>query len=418
MITSFKGAAKRIEDVDIPRCASEIGVGEDVMHGVMDTESAGSGFDSQGRPKALYEPHIAYKLSRGAVRAALVKAGLAYPKQGTKPYPKESYTRIAAASKIAGVVAYLATSWGAFQIMGFNAALAGYTSVEEMIEAFKADEENHLQAAVGFIKNAGLDDELRAIEKIIATRPLKPAEAVPFVRGYNGSGYARNAYHTKFAKSVNRWRKIRDTPVGETKPAAPRKPPRPAEPKTPERSEADDVYSSETMIQLVQEKLTDLGYPLGSRNPKTGKFDGKIGTLTKSSIRDFRADNGLPEGEGIDAELVAALEKAKPRELSPEREKASTEKAAENAPETAANWRTEVIAKYGSAGMAFLALLDWITKQFAAGEETIRPYLDMVASVPLWIWLLAAAAILAALAWNHYRGRVAGVEAWRTGARL
>ena len=51
----FKGAAKRIEDTDLPRIGATIGVGEDELHAFMDVEAAGSGFDSAGRPKMLFE---------------------------------------------------------------------------------------------------------------------------------------------------------------------------------------------------------------------------------------------------------------------------------------------------------------------------------------------------------------------------
>ncbi len=57
----FKGAARKLSDLDLPRIGARIGVGEDEIHAIVDVESSGSGFDSQGRPKALYEPHLAYR---------------------------------------------------------------------------------------------------------------------------------------------------------------------------------------------------------------------------------------------------------------------------------------------------------------------------------------------------------------------
>jgi hypothetical protein len=53
-----KGAAKRIEDVDIPRIGALIGVGEDEVHAFVDVEASGRDFDNQGRPKMLFEPHV------------------------------------------------------------------------------------------------------------------------------------------------------------------------------------------------------------------------------------------------------------------------------------------------------------------------------------------------------------------------
>ena len=198
-MVSFKGAAKRLDDIDLPRIGALIGVGEDEIHAVLDVEAAGSGFDSQGRVKALYEPHKAYALSSGATRYRLVKAGLAYPKWGEKPYPKDSYPRILAAAAIDEDIALRSTSWGLGQIMGFNAGAAGYPSARAMVEAFAEDEERHLEAMIRFIIANGLDDELRR------------HDWAGFARGYNGSGYAKNQYDTKLAAAFAKWRKIPDT---------------------------------------------------------------------------------------------------------------------------------------------------------------------------------------------------------------
>jgi len=195
----FKGTAKRIDDVDLPRIASRIGVGEDEIHAVLDVETSGGGFDKSGRPKMLFEPHIFYKNLSGAQRDDAVRKGLAYP-EWKRDYPKDSYPRLEEAMKINKDAALRSASWGLGQIMGFNAGLAGYPSAEAMVSAFLDDEEHHLNAMVTFIINAGLDDELRR------------HDWTGFARGYNGSGYARNGYHTKLADAYAKWAKIRDTP--------------------------------------------------------------------------------------------------------------------------------------------------------------------------------------------------------------
>jgi len=196
----FAGAARRLDDIDLPRVGALIGVGEDEIHAVLDVEAAGTGFDAQGRVKALYEPHKAYALSSGAKRAQLVSAGLAYPKWGQQPYPKDSYPRILKALAIDEAVALNSTSWGLGQIMGFNHAAAGYSSARAMVEAFAEDEEAHLEAMVRFIIANDLDDEIRR------------RDWAGFARGYNGSGYAKNAYDKKLAAAFAKWAKIPDTP--------------------------------------------------------------------------------------------------------------------------------------------------------------------------------------------------------------
>lgn len=198
----FHGAAKKLADLDLPRIGALVGVGEDEIHALIDVESSGSGFDIKGRPKALYEPHIAYRLSSGAVRARLEKAEVAYPRWGERPYPKDSYARILVAQAIDETVALKATSWGLGQILGSNHKAAGYDTPQAMVTAFCDSEAAQLEGVVNFIKANGLADELRR------------HDWAGLARGYNGPGYARNAYHTKLSAAFRKWQAISDTPTG------------------------------------------------------------------------------------------------------------------------------------------------------------------------------------------------------------
>ncbi len=202
---NFIGPAKRIEDIDLPRIGHLLGVGEDELHAFIEVETSGGGFDRLNRPKALYEPHVAYRNSSGAKRARLVKAGLAYPRWGEKPYPSDSYARIEAACAIDETTALLATSWGLGQVLGENYVDAGYKTARAMVDDFLLDEDNHLEAAVRFIKANHLDDELRA------------HNWAAFARGYNGPGYARHGYDKKLAAAYLKWSRIRDTPFDPTR---------------------------------------------------------------------------------------------------------------------------------------------------------------------------------------------------------
>lgn len=210
MFTDFKGAAKRIDDIDLPKLAAAIGVGEDELHAVIDTETSGSGFDREGRPKMLFEPHVFYRNLTGASRDAAVAQGLAYKAWGTLKYPSDSYPRLMKAMLIDETAALKAASWGLGQVLGENHVAAGYATPQAMVTAFMEDEEHHLQAMISFIVANHIDDDLRALASL--TRPTIPADCVPFVRVYNGSGYATNNYHTKMAAAHNKWRGIPDTP--------------------------------------------------------------------------------------------------------------------------------------------------------------------------------------------------------------
>lgn len=200
---NFIGPAKRLEDLDLPRIGALIGVGEDEVHAFIDVETRGGGFDPQGRPKILFEPHVFYRnLPAGTKRDAAVKAGLACKSWGQIPYGKESeqYGKLQRATSIDETAALKACSWGLGQVLGENHVAAGYETVQAMVADFTLDEDNHLEAAIRFIKANGLDDELRR------------HDWAAFARGYNGPGYKKNAYDTKLAAAFKRWRKIPDTP--------------------------------------------------------------------------------------------------------------------------------------------------------------------------------------------------------------
>ncbi len=195
------GAAKRLDDIDLPRAGALIGVGEDVIHALLDVESRGKGFDGKGRVLTLFEPHVFHReLGPGAARDEAVGRGLAYASWGAKPYPLDSYPRFEAACAIDERAACRSASWGLGQIMGFNHDAAGYGSPQEMIAAFAEDEEEHLEAMIRFILAKGLDDELRE-------RNWRA-----FARGYNGSGYARHNYHGRLEARYEWWARKPDTP--------------------------------------------------------------------------------------------------------------------------------------------------------------------------------------------------------------
>lgn len=210
----FRGAAKRIEDIDLPRIGAHIGVGEDEVHAILDVESSGSGFDPKGRPKMLFEPHVFFRsLPAGPLRERAVSEGLAYREWRRGNYPNDSYPRLIAAMKIDETAALKAASWGLGQVLGENHKQAGYATPQAMVAAFAADEDKHLEAMVSFIKANGIDKDLRQIRaKAARGEPITPADWAPVASRYNGSHYAEHNYHGRLAASYAKWRRIKDTP--------------------------------------------------------------------------------------------------------------------------------------------------------------------------------------------------------------
>lgn len=197
----FRGAARRLDDIDLPRIGALVGVGEDELHAVLEVETRGGGFDAQGRPKMLFEPHIFWReLGPSAARDRAEREGLAYRRWGERRYPGDSYPRLRAAMLIDQEAALRSASWGLAQVMGFNHGMVGYPTAADMVAAFLDDEETHLEAMMEFIRGAGLDDELRR------------HDWRGFARGYNGPGYEKHGYHTRLAAAYAKWREIPDTP--------------------------------------------------------------------------------------------------------------------------------------------------------------------------------------------------------------
>lgn len=228
MDLSFKGRAKRIDDIDLPKLGQRIGVGEDELHAFIDAETRGTGFDPEGRPRILFERHMFHKYVPRAKRTQAMNAGLANATPGGYGKESEQYGKLLKAIAIDKTAALYSCSWGLAQVMGFNHEAAGYATVEEMIAAFMDDEEEHLEAAVNFILKNKLDDELRR------------HDWAGFARGYNGKNYRINRYDEKLAEAFAKWKRIKDTSWSPGEWGAgvwedtPRKPqPSPAEPVEP-----------------------------------------------------------------------------------------------------------------------------------------------------------------------------------------
>ncbi|RWM81985.1 MAG: N-acetylmuramidase family protein [Mesorhizobium sp.] len=215
MDMTFKGAARRLDDLDLPKLGARIGVGEDEIHAFLDVETSGHGFDAHGRPIILFEPHVFYRNLAGAARAKAVAAGLAYAKWGEKPYPRDSYPRLKAACAIDETAALRSASWGLGQVLGENFGAAGFATVQAMVEAMMADEALQLAAAVNFITASRLDGKLRK------------HDWAGFAKGYNGASYRKNAYDVRLAAAFRKWSAIKDSSPPAAAPVSMPQPPQP-----------------------------------------------------------------------------------------------------------------------------------------------------------------------------------------------
>lgn len=281
----FIGEGKRLDLEDLESFAEQLGTGVSEIQAVLEIEAGRSGFDHYGRPKILFEPHVFYRHLSGEQRKLAVSRGLAY-KRWKRNYPADSYPRLCAAIAINETAALKSASWGGTQILGENHKIAGYETVQEMVEAFADDEYEHIQGMVNFIIHNGLD------------RHLRNRDWASFARGYNGSGYKKNKYDTKLAAAYRRYAGGKSMP------------------------NEDGTYptlrkgSHGVLVGHLQKKLQELNYSVGT-------VDSQYGKLTRDAVMAFQADNNLKTDGVCGPETWETLDTAEKRVVSSDRIKTS-----------------------------------------------------------------------------------------------
>jgi hypothetical protein len=183
---------------DYVAAAARLGCTVAQIRAVDEVESNGSGFLPDGRPRILFEAHKFDEFTDGRFRAS-------HPTLSSRSWNKKLYIgaagewdRLNQAIALDAEAALKSASAGRYQIMGFNHRAAGFATVELFWDAMKRSERDHLDAFCAFIESRRLQDELRQISNVHAT-------CIPFAQGYNGTGYAKNAYHIKTAKAHAKW---------------------------------------------------------------------------------------------------------------------------------------------------------------------------------------------------------------------
>lgn len=164
-----------ITDKEIRDLATQSGLEYAALKAFIQAESAGKGFINE-RLLIQFEPtHFAKYLTRKGIKNVITKEGNSYKiivqqaKDLDSPEPgvtiqatvivngvevqNPEWKAFDLALKVDRESALLSTSFGLSQIMGFNFALAGYKTVEEMYKDFSSGEFAHVKGMVNFIKN-------------------------------------------------------------------------------------------------------------------------------------------------------------------------------------------------------------------------------------------------------------------------
>jgi hypothetical protein len=159
---------------------------------VCEVEAPRGGFLPSGEPTILFERHQFSK--RTGRKFDISHPHISNTKPGGYKGGQAEHERLAEATALDREAALESTSWGKFQIMGFNYAPAGFGSLQAFINAMYQSEGRQLDAFVSFIQHEGLATFLR------------DQRWADFARRYNGANYAINSYDTKLAAAYAKFK--------------------------------------------------------------------------------------------------------------------------------------------------------------------------------------------------------------------
>lgn len=149
MTKHWIGAARRAAAEDFTRAADELGCSPEALQAVWEVEAAGRPFRADGSLERRFEPHK-LRAPVGTWRNSLALPAAERERQFAAAFARDPDD------------AMCATSWGAPQIMGFNALAAGFASPAQMVEAMADDEGAQLRAFVMLVRAWRLDGALRS----------------------------------------------------------------------------------------------------------------------------------------------------------------------------------------------------------------------------------------------------------------
>lgn len=181
LITMRAVDQRGLQQQDFVNAGSALNIAPWRLHAFYATESSGSGFDSNGRLKIMYEPHV---VSRNTGRR-LDTMNFPWMWRGKETQVKLSYRRWVPLHKVPKHVwhpyregdtgrwemlattyeleenAIMGASYGGFQILGENASSLGYRDPLDMIENLYQGEPAHLEAAIRFLRRKNVLGKLR-----------------------------------------------------------------------------------------------------------------------------------------------------------------------------------------------------------------------------------------------------------------
>lgn len=260
-----RGGGKPGDDGVLKLAAARMQCEEAVLQAILEVESKGRPFDDEGRLIILPEKHVFWRELPKKLRTTAKRLGLATRKWSRATNYKglgsagsdARWDRLEDMVDLHEVAGLKSASYGGAQIMGFNAQLCGFPSVQDFVLAMAANETNQIEAFLTYLEKTGLLSAIRA----------KDWRAI--ARRYNGPGqvdrYAslmQAAYERITGQSGRESHAVRGLLR---------------------------LGSEGYRVKALQERLAELGYHL--------RPDGDFGPATRRQVIAFQADHGLqPDG--------------------------------------------------------------------------------------------------------------------------
>lgn len=283
--------------------AQKIGCDIPTIKAVFEVEAAGKFYESNGKLVRRFEPHHFPRKFWGQL--GFDPGKLAPWRASLKVSTSNRKRMFDIAERIDAEAAYDATSWGAPQIMGFNAHLCGYSTALQMVSAFERSADDQIRAFAEFCISANLGTHLRS------------QDWYAFASGYNGNGQAA----TYAAKIESAYRRQSGGKASAT---------------------VMRVGMKGSTVEELQMQLVGLGYDI--------TVDGTFGKQTLEAVRDFQVKNGLKVDGIVGASTQRAIVEAGGEVITPEKDE-RTETSADKTLDKVIERGTAVVGTGGVAGL-------------------------------------------------------------------
>lgn len=182
------GPDTKLTLADFVASAERLSVPVSRIRAIDAVESAGDGFNSDGKPVLLFEPH---RFSRATQRRFdATHPFVSYPQWDRRKYPSTQTMRYGQLLVAVGLdvdAGFASASYGRFQILGENFAACGFADPFEFANAMAQDEQRQLLAFEMFLEAKGLLPALRR------------GDWAAVAKGYNGTAYKLNRYDERLA---------------------------------------------------------------------------------------------------------------------------------------------------------------------------------------------------------------------------